>query len=97
MKCLTREGIRSTYSDIRTDNANMQRARIKWVCEGFVRILGVITISKRLAWTRYKFTARTAEVCPLMARLFHIAPEQIHVESIGTPDQSERKSNPSGK
>lgn len=79
---LMQQGIRCTYSDIRVDNIHTQPMRIKRVREGRSRLLGVITVTTRLGWTRCTFTADTESTRSLIARLLHVPLQSVRIRSI---------------
>jgi GNAT superfamily N-acetyltransferase len=79
---LKQQGIRCTYSFSRLDNRNTQQVWRKRIREGRVRILGVATVTTWLGRTRCTFAAETADTRLLIARLYGVSPQQIHIRSI---------------
>jgi hypothetical protein len=81
LRYLQQQGIRCTYSDTRLDNPNTQHGWEKYIREGHVRLLGLVTVTTRLGMTRCRFTAYTPDMRPLIARLFHTPLRQVRVAS----------------
>jgi hypothetical protein len=81
-KQLVHNGVHCAYTDSRLDNVHNQQTWRKRVREGRQRIIGIITVNKRLGRTQCKFFAETGETHPLIARLYDVSPHQVQIRSI---------------
>jgi GNAT superfamily N-acetyltransferase len=82
MTFLAQQGIRCMYTDSRLDNIHTQQRWIERIREGRQRLLGVITVTTQLGWTYCSFSAETAATRPLIARLYHVPLQRVHIRSI---------------
>jgi hypothetical protein len=82
MQYLTQQGVHAAYTDARLDNVHNQNTWRKRVREGRQRIIGVITVTKRLGQMRCTFFAETEDTRPLIARLYGVPPHHVQIRSI---------------
>jgi hypothetical protein len=81
IKYLASQGVHRTYTTSRSDNVITQQHRSKRLREGRMRILGLITVTRRLGWTYCSYSTETSATRSLMARLFHIPLQKIQLHS----------------